>query len=73
MKYAAVDKGVSTHMPLARHDGKLNVNNKALMEVSTHMPLARHDVAKLNLLHGLAVSTHMPLARHDAASGVRKS
>ena len=34
--------GVSTHMPLARHD--INVNNVFhINAVSTHMPLARHD------------------------------
>ena len=37
------DAGVSTHMPLARHDysaDALTVDEY----VSTHMPLARHDV-----------------------------
>ena len=35
-------QGVSTHMPLARHDSKLfGVYQDDV--VSTHMPLARHD------------------------------
>ena len=34
--------GVSTHMPLARHDG-INLTTCHNDGVSTHMPLARHD------------------------------
>ena len=34
---------VSTHMPLARHDGKGCCNTTPIDPVSTHMPLARHD------------------------------
>ena len=33
---------VSTHMPLARHDGDY-IPFMYMYEVSTHMPLARHD------------------------------
>ena len=55
---------VSTHMPLARHDGKKLI--KAMQEaVSTHMPLARHDKSHFLTLRLSSVSTHMPLARHD--------
>ena len=36
--------GVSTHMPLARHD-KVADHNALPGTVSTHMPLARHDTS----------------------------
>ena len=55
---------VSTHMPLARHDGYIDI--AALNAcVSTHMPLARHDIIKTYCYLKSFVSTHMPLARHD--------
>ena len=38
----ALSYGVSTHMPLARHDLKQYTDTR-FTEVSTHMPLARHD------------------------------
>ena len=57
---------VSTHMPLARHDGLIRqVTEK--QPVSTHMPLARHDAVNMAIPYWQAVSTHMPLARHDLA------
>ena len=37
--------GVSTHMPLARHDSQTLLENRYI-KVSTHMPLARHDAEK---------------------------
>ena len=56
--------GVSTHMPLARHDSALE-NRAYVRKVSTHMPLARHDVSNGFMNEPESVSTHMPLARHD--------
>ena len=58
--------GVSTHMPLARHDC-VNFVIIFLPPVSTHMPLARHDRKRRYKAMTLKVSTHMPLARHDGA------
>ena len=37
-----LNRPVSTHMPLARHDTSVCFVNVAV-HVSTHMPLARHD------------------------------
>ena len=37
--------GVSTHMPLARHD-EYRAFKRDTVCVSTHMPLARHDAGK---------------------------
>ena len=56
---------ISTHMPLARHDGFFEL--KFLFKIiSTHMPLARHDENGGTLLgQPQTISTHMPLARHD--------
>ena len=56
--------GVSTHMPLARHDDKFN-GTVEQWKVSTHMPLARHDGVRPVMYCHINVSTHMPLARHD--------
>ena len=57
--------GVSTHMPLARHDTD-PAPSPHPYQVSTHMPLARHDAVAFTLTGQDAnVSTHMPLARHD--------
>ena len=56
--------GVSTHMPLARHD-VTNYYNDPYLTVSTHMPLARHDPLHKRTIGLPGVSTHMPLARHD--------
>ena len=57
--------GVSTHMPLARHDIITPFIKIFPTFVSTHMPLARHDqmLPLPSAFH--PVSTHMPLARHD--------
>ena len=55
---------VSTHMPLARHDGDQSDTSDPI-PVSTHMPLARHDFSQLLSTYIHSVSTHMPLARHD--------
>ena len=41
-KYTNDNYRVSTHMPLARHDG-VTTSQQMLTSVSTHMPLARHD------------------------------
>ena len=38
--------GVSTHMPLARHDSGIPKGTYDI-KVSTHMPLARHDLLTL--------------------------
>ena len=44
-------KGVSTHMPLARHDRYAD-NVISESQVSTHMPLARHDARLVILCTG---------------------
>ena len=59
---------VSTHMPLARHDGEKHLYIFGKSIVSTHMPLARHDPLFSLTIPVFVVSTHMPLARHDAYS-----
>ena len=60
--------GISTHMPLARHDVN-QVIKQVQKTISTHMPLARHDCFGYTGNRGRAISTHMPLARHDQNSG----
>ena len=55
---------ISTHMPLARHDGDQSDTSDPI-PISTHMPLARHDGGFCRLDTVCGISTHMPLARHD--------
>ena len=47
MTLAAFDSinvlSISTHMPLARHDG-VGADVYWNADISTHMPLARHDI-----------------------------
>ena len=40
---------ISTHMPLARHDGTLADVREYVDMISTHMPLARHDPLSSNI------------------------
>ena len=56
---------ISTHMPLARHDG-FTWQQIRKESISTHMPLARHDPVPNLLSDDSTISTHMPLARHDS-------
>ena len=42
--FVIISAGVSTHMPLARHDAGRPACRGGARLVSTHMPLARHDV-----------------------------
>ena len=44
MTVSANNSGISTHMPLARHDGDQSDTSDPI-PISTHMPLARHDIA----------------------------
>ena len=38
--------GISTHMPLARHDMYDHIGTNGEIKISTHMPLARHDLRR---------------------------
>ena len=58
---------ISTHMPLARHDG-VNKMAQVNSDISTHMPLARHDDKFNGTVEQWRISTHMPLARHDKSN-----
>ena len=63
------DRGVSTHMPLARHDlgglGRFGCGRVFLLTCLLRGMTSRTEIHSAEI----AVSTHMPLARHDKMMG----
>ena len=61
---ARYGNAVSIHVPLAEHDGGVDVLVD-LIPVSIHVPLAEHDLSEHLTSPYTKVSIHVPLAEHD--------